>query len=132
MSSENREILNRIYEGWERGDFSAGADDFAPDAALVIDPEIPDPGEYRGLERIRYYMTHFLSAWESLTITPKSFTDASDDAILVRVDQTGLGAGSGIETTLRYFHLWSFRDGRVIRLESILREARALEAAGLK
>jgi ketosteroid isomerase-like protein len=132
VAGENREILDRIYRGWQRGDFSAGADDFAPDAALVIDPEIPDPGEYRGLERIRYYMTHFLSAWESLTITPKSFMEAGDDAILVRVDQTGLGAGSGIETTLDYFHLWSFRGGKVTRLESILREAKALHAAGLK
>jgi ketosteroid isomerase-like protein len=132
MSDENLETLARIYEGWQRGDFSVGVADFAPDAILVIDPEIPDAGEYGGLEGIRNYMTHFLSAWESLTIRAQSFREAGGDIVLVRVDQNGIGQGSGAPATLNYFHIWTFRDdGKVIRLESILREAKALEVAGL-
>jgi ketosteroid isomerase-like protein len=132
VSEENLETLDRIYEGWERGDFRVGVADFAPDATLVIDPEIPDAGEYDGLEGIRNYMTHFLSAWESLTIKAQSFRESADDTILVQVDQNGIGQGSGAPATLNYFHIWTFRDdGKVIRLESILREAKALEAAGL-
>ena len=132
MGEGNRETLDRIYEGWERGDFSVGVADFAPDATLVIDPEIPDAGEYDGLEGIRHYMTHFLSAWESLRIRAQSFREAGDDTVLVRVAQNGIGQGSGAPATLDYFHIWTFRDdGKVIRLESILREAKALESAGL-
>jgi ketosteroid isomerase-like protein len=131
MPDENREILNRIYEGWERGDFSVGVADFAPDATLVIEQEIPDAGEYAGLDGFRNYMSHFLSAWEKLTIKPETFTDAGDDRVLVQVEQNGVGQGSGAPATLNYFHVWTFRDGKVIRLESILREARAVEAAGL-
>ena len=132
MVEANRDILDRIYGGWEQGDFSVGVEEFAPEATLVIDPEIPDAGEYAGLEGIRNYTTHFLSAWESLAIEPQAFTEVGDDMILVRVVQNGIGRGSGIEASLDYFHLWKFRDGKVLRLESVLREGRALEAAGLR
>ena len=131
MPAANREIVDRVYDGWRRGDFSVGVEEFAPDATLLIDPEIPDAGEYEGVDGIRHYVRHFLSAWESLTIEPVSFSEAGDDALLVRVIQKGVGRGSGVAASLDYFHLWRFRGGRIVRLESILREDRALEAARL-
>jgi ketosteroid isomerase-like protein len=71
-----------------------------------------------------------LDAWESLTIAAESYREAAD-AVLVKVKQTGVGKDSGIPVTLDYFHVWRFRDGKVIRLESILREENALAAAGV-
>lgn len=130
MPSENLEALARIYDGWGRGDFTAGVADFAPDVVLVIDPEIPDAGEYVGLEGIRSYTSAFLDAWESLTIARKSVRENGDVA-LVEVEQTGVGKDSGVPVGVNYFQLWTFRDGAVVRLESILRSERALEAAGL-
>jgi ketosteroid isomerase-like protein len=129
MSGENRETLARIYEGWERGDFTVGVGVFERNAILVIDPEIPEAGVYVGLDGIRGYTSRFLEAWESLTIAAESFEDVGD-TVLVRVKQTGIGQDSGVPVTLSYFHLWTFRGGVVIRLDSILREASALEAIG--
>ena len=131
MPSENVEAVNRIYEGWERGDFAKAVPEFASDVVMVIDPEIPDAGEYRGLEGIRAYTIGFLQAWDTLTIAPKSIDDLGDK-ILVEVEQTGVGKDSGVPVTLNYFHLWTLRDGSVVRLDSILREERALEAAGVR
>jgi ketosteroid isomerase-like protein len=51
--------------------------------------------------------------------------------VLVSVRQRGVGTTSGVETELRYFQLWSFRGGKVIRMESTRDRAEALEAAGL-
>lgn len=131
-AEENRAILDRMYASWEEGDFSAGVEDFAPDADLVIDSKIPDAGVYSGLGGIRHYMTHFLSAWVKLTIVPDSFVEVRDDVALVEVTQRGVGQGSGVPAELHYFHLWRFRDGKVTHLESILDEADAREAAGLQ
>lgn len=131
MPSENVEAVNRIYEGWERGDFTRGVAEFDPEVVLVIDPEIPDAGEYQGLEGIRSYTTGFLEAWESLTIARKALDDLGDK-VLVKVEQTGVGKDSGVPVTINYFHLWTFGGGSVVRLDSILREADALKAAGLQ
>lgn len=130
MSSENIETLARIYEGWEQGDLAVGVSLFEHNATLVIDPEIPDAGVYVGVDGIRGYTTRFLDAWESLTISAESLKDVGD-TVLVEVKQTGVGRDSGAAVGFNYFQLWTFRGGKVIRLESILREENPLEAVGL-
>lgn len=130
MSRESVEVVRRIYDGWSRGDFTVGVALFERHATLVIDAGIPDGGVYVGREGIRTYMAGFLNAWASLTIAAERYRDAGD-SVLVDVRQTGVGEGSGVQIDQRYFQLWTFRGGRVIRLETMLREAEALEAVGL-
>jgi ketosteroid isomerase-like protein len=130
MAGEDRETLDRIYAAWERGDFAAPVELFDPAIVLRIDPEIPDAGVYEGIEGVRNYSRHFLSAWETVTIAAESVRDAGD-RFLVKVDQRGVGLDSGAEVAFGYFQVWTFRDGRVVRLESIRDEAEAREAAGL-
>ena len=130
MSQENLDTLARIYERWEQGDFRVGVDLFDESATLVIDRDIPDRGTYVGRDDIRTYMKHFLADWESLSIAAESFKDAGD-TILVKVKQAGVGQQSGVPASTVYFQVWTFRGSKVIRLDSILNEAEALEAAGL-
>jgi ketosteroid isomerase-like protein len=130
MASDNIDTVVRIYEGWERGDFTVGVAAFDEDAVLVLDPEMPDAGTYVGPDQIRKYMRGFLEAWESLTIAAESLKD-SGEIVLVRVWQSGVGRDSGAEVAFGYFQVWTFRGGRVVRLESVLHEEAALEAAGL-
>jgi len=130
MTSENSKTLTGIYDGWAQGDFTVGISLFNRDATLVMDPELPDAGVYSSVDGIRAYTIRFLEAWDSLTIAAESFKEAGD-IVLVKVKQSGTGKNSGAAVGFSYFHLWTFRDGSVIRLESILHEERALEAAGL-
>ena len=53
------------------------------------------------------------------------------DAVLAAVHQSGTGESSGVETELRYFQVWTLRDGKVVRLEGFRDGDRAREAAGL-
>jgi len=130
MSAENVATVDRIYQGWERGDFTVGVAAFDENALLILDPEMPDTGEYTGPDQIRGYMKGFLEAWESLTIAAESVEDLGD-VVLAKVRQSGVGRDSGASVAFSYFQLWRFEGGRVVRLESILHEERALEAAGL-
>jgi ketosteroid isomerase-like protein len=75
-------------------------------------------------------MSSFLEAWESLAIAAESLTEVGD-TVLVKVRQTAIGKDSGAPAAFEYFQLWTFRGDRVIRLESVMHEARALEAVGL-
>jgi ketosteroid isomerase-like protein len=130
MPGEDRQALERIYSAWEQGDMTAAIAVFDNDIVLAIDPEIPDGGVYEGLGGVRNYTTHFLSAWETVTIAAESIQEAGD-SYLVKVDQRGVGLDSGAEVGFSYFHVWTFRDGKVVRLESIRDEEKALRAAGL-
>jgi ketosteroid isomerase-like protein len=130
MLQENVETLRRIYTGWERGDFTVGLSVFERNMTLVIDAGILDGGVFVGEEGVRNYMRRFLAVWDSLSIAAESFEEAGD-TILVKVKQTGTGIGSGVPATTVYSQLWTFRGSKVIRLETILSEAQALEAAGL-
>ena len=131
MSQENVETLRGIYAGWEKGDFTDGLSIFERNVTLVIDAATLDGGVFVGEEGVRRYMTRFLQAWKSLTVAAKAFRERGD-TVLVEVEQTGIGQDSGVPVDTTYFQLWTFRGEKVIRLETILSEAEALEATGLR
>jgi ketosteroid isomerase-like protein len=130
MSGENVEELRRVFEGWERGDFATGEPLMDHNFVLVVTPSFPTAGVFVGRDEVRKHMTQVLDAWESLTMSAESYTEAGD-SVLVRVRQSGVGAGSGVSAEMHYFQLWTFRGGKAIRLEVIADEAEAREAAGL-
>jgi ketosteroid isomerase-like protein len=132
MSEEQLETVRRVYEGWGRGDFRAGAELFDPLVVFVIRPEFPDPGAYHGPDEIRRYMREdFLADLEGATIAGEEFVDVGD-SVIVRVLQRATGPGSGAPVAMRYYHLWTFRGDSVIRLECIREREEALEAAGYR
>ena len=53
MSQQYVETVRRIYDRWGRGDFRAGTELYDPEALLVLRPEFPESGTYRGPEEIR-------------------------------------------------------------------------------
>ena len=130
MSQENVEALRAVYGDWERGDFTASLPLFDENVTLAIDSGIPDGGIYVGPDGVLKYTSRFLAPWESLTIAAESFRDTGD-TVLVKVKQNGIGRSSHVPVELRYFQLWTFGGGRVVRLEVIMNEQTALEAVGL-
>jgi ketosteroid isomerase-like protein len=131
MSQDNVEALRRVYAEWGRGRFQAGAELFDPWVVLVLRPEFPDAGAYLGPEEIRGYMRGFLEDWDDAVIEGEEFF-GSGDSVVVGVHQQAAGKGSGVPVDMRYFQVWTFRGGAVIRLESVSGRQEALEAAGLR
>jgi ketosteroid isomerase-like protein len=132
VSQQNVETVRRIYERWGRGDFRAGIDLYAPDMVLVLRPEFPDSGTYRGPEEIRRYMREdFLADLEGAAIAGEEFVDAGE-SVIVRVHQHATGTRSGAAVEMRYYQVWTFRGSSVVRLESVRERHEALEAAGLR
>lgn len=131
MSAANVETLRRIYEGWGRGDFGAGVELYDPYVVLVLRSDFPEAGPHYGIDAIRRYMRgDFLKDFSGPTISADEFLDAGD-SVVARVDQRATGPSSGAPVSMRYFQVWTFRGGSVIRIESIMERADALEAAGL-
>jgi ketosteroid isomerase-like protein len=131
MSEENVEAVRAVYERWGEGDFRASVPLFDPHVVLVMRPEFPDAGTYLGADEIAGYTRGLLDAWTDFTIAAEEILPAGD-SVVVAVRQHGVGTTSGAPTEIRYFHVWSFRAGRVVRIESIRERADALDAVGLR
>jgi ketosteroid isomerase-like protein len=130
VAREKVEIVRSVYDRWAEGDFRAPSDLYDEHAVLVMRPQFPDAGTYLGREAIAGYTRGFLEPWTTITIEAKEIIPAGD-SVVVAVLQRGEGDASGAETEFRYFHLWTFRGDKAIRLESIRERDEALEAAGL-
>ena len=130
MSDENVEVVRRIFESWAEGDFRGGAKDLDPQVAFIVRKPFPEPVEAVGPDAVVGYMSDFLEQWDRLTIEAELFRPVGD-TVLVRAVQRGAGRASGAAGEVRYFQLFTFRGGKIVRIESILGQAEALEAAGL-
>jgi ketosteroid isomerase-like protein len=132
MSGERVEDVRAIYEEWRKGNFRAGVDLYDPSILLVHSAEFPDAGSVVGPEAVGGFMRAFLEAWEKVTIEAEDLIDAGD-SVVAAVVQRGTGKASGAEPAeLHYFHVWTFRADRVIRLDVIRDRTAALQAAGVR
>jgi ketosteroid isomerase-like protein len=125
-----RDRVKQIYDEWGRGNFKAGTEDYDPNITLVVRPEFADPGVYTGVDAVRTFMRSFLDPWEEIVIRAEDLQQVGD-SVLAEVTQRGTGAASGLEGELSYFQLWTFRGGKLIRLECVFGADEAREAAGL-
>jgi ketosteroid isomerase-like protein len=135
MSQQNVEIVRRLYATWEDNAFED------PDQEVydLLDPEIEwdasrrtfDPCVFHGYEGIREFAARLREVWESGRIEPLEFIPTGDEvvvpvrlAFVSRTDRQVLTANAA--------HVWTLRDGRVIRHCTFQTKAEALEAAGLR
>jgi ketosteroid isomerase-like protein len=131
MAATKVETLRRIYESWAQGEFGAGFELYDEHVVLVLRSEFPEAGPHYGRDEIRRYMRDdFLQDFAGATIAAEEFLDAGD-SVVVRVDQRATGPRSGAPVRMRYYQVWTFRGGCVVRIESIMDRADALAAVGL-
>ncbi|MDQ3715768.1 MAG: nuclear transport factor 2 family protein [Actinomycetota bacterium] len=128
--SEHVEVLRGIYREWARGNLKAGLDLLDPHVVYVNRPGLVEDATCYGREEMQHWMREFLSAWERYEAHATEFIPAGD-SIVVRLRQVAAGRGSGIPIEAEIFHVWTFRGGVVIRLESVPNRNEALATVGL-
>jgi ketosteroid isomerase-like protein len=132
MSQENVELLREAFER-----FLAGRSDFGVE---LLDPQVEwDASDlqifdgaamYRGVEGVQSFWREWLAAWETVAFEYE-LIDAGD-RVLALIDQRMRGRSSGIEVPLgKYAHLYTFKNGLIVRWKGYLNQSAALEAVGL-
>jgi ketosteroid isomerase-like protein len=136
MSEENVESMRRAIEVWNRDDF----DEYLRVVEELVHPDIEwyaviaqlvegDATVYRGIPGMR----RFWDDWHDVFDFKFDETDIRDLGyklvVLSHVSVTGRGSGVDLSTPLAL--LVTFEGDRIIRSESFLDHAEALEAAGL-
>ena len=133
MSQEDAELVRRVYEAHERGDFTAVFAAYDPEiewhvlrvAELGFDPV------YVGYDGVRTFWRLWLSAWETTTFEYDEFIDAGEHVVVVQ-SQRMRARTSGIEVEWNsYAQVWTIQDAKVVRMEFFPTRGEALEAVWL-
>ena len=133
MSEENYvEIVRRTYSAWEQGNFAEARQLF--DSEVVFESVMPDSSERivaHGPEGIEAFMREFLAQWRDYRLYGEDFRQVGIEIVLVEGHQSGIGRRSGVAVESPVFSVWTFRNGKVIRLIMEFDRRKAREAAGL-
>jgi ketosteroid isomerase-like protein len=130
MSQENVEIIRSSYEAANRRDWDAAFRDLSPDVEWIPDSRVGE-GPVRGREKVIRFFTERAEMFDELRTEPERFWE-KDDRVVVFLRVTGRGGASGAGFEIRIGHLWTVRQGVVVRGEGYGDRSEALEAAGLK
>ena len=133
MSQENVEIVRVIYAEWERGNFQAAVPLFDPE--ITFESFMPDASEnvvVHGLHQIESFMRDWFGQWRGFRVIGDEFRPVGRERVFVAGRQAGIGLHSGAEVESPGFTVWTFRDGKVVKLLAHYDRAQALEAVGLR
>ena len=130
MSAENVELVRRFVDAFNRRDVESLAGDYDPDVELHEWPTAPGAGSYHGIDGVRSALDNWFEVWEWMHVEMVDLVDAGD-RVLVTLDQVAKGRGSEVEVEIRSYNVYTFRDGKVLRMELFTEREPALEAAGL-
>jgi ketosteroid isomerase-like protein len=124
------EIVRSWSDAFNRGDFDATLAALAPEVELHEWPTAPGARSYHGHDGARQALDSWFEAWEWMQVEILDIVEA-DDRVLVTANQRAKGKGSEIQVEIKSFNVYTFRDGKVIRIELFTEKGPALEAAGL-
>jgi uncharacterized protein len=132
VSEENVEMARRAYEAFNRGDLEGMVADLAPDFEYVSTGAILGAdAAYRGPDGLTDFVGWMRDEFEEPRIEVHELTDAGNK-VLAEVSLRGRGKQGGVETSWNIWHVWSARDGKVVRGQAFRSRRDALEAAGLR
>jgi ketosteroid isomerase-like protein len=129
VGTANEEAVRGFADAINRGDVDA--------ALAVCDPEIEflsvlgiSGHAYIGHEGIRQYFEDVSSAWEEWRVEVHGVTAAPDGRVAIEMNMHVRGLGSGAALSEYAGHVWTVRNGRLLRNELHRHPGQALAAVG--
>jgi ketosteroid isomerase-like protein len=129
MSEENVERFHHIYEEWYAR-HRLGPDLVEEDVEWVNPPDAVETGTRRGADSFNEAIKSVFDAWEEVRFETERIISSGDEVVALG-QVRGRGRGAGIEVARPHGEIWTFRDGRAIRMRWFHSHAETLEAAGL-
>jgi len=128
MSEENVERFRRIYEEWyARHELGPG---FLAEEVDWINPhDAVERGIRKGADSFNDAIRSVFEAWEDARFETDRIIESGEVIALGHV--RGRGRTAGLEVSRAHGEIWTFRDGRVIRMRWFHRHSETLKAAGL-
>ena len=126
--NENVRLLRRMYEAWNARDREAVFELVDSEVEYVNPENAVEPGTRRGHEGLRAVMDNLETSFDRQGVRIDEMLDLGD-RILCHVVFRARGRDSGADVEIPEQHLWTFRDGKILRLQWFHDRAAAERAA---
>ena len=131
MSQDNVDALRHVYEEWGRGNWRPKFEIYDDEMEWGWSDDFPGlAGVYRDPAERNERLHAWLSPWEDWRCEAEDYV-AHGDHVVALCRYRGRGKGSGATIDTEGAHVWTLRDGKVVRLEVFADRAKALAAVGL-
>jgi ketosteroid isomerase-like protein len=132
MSQENVEVVHSAFRAFEEGGIDQLLGLLHPEIEWEARLDLPDSEVYRGHDGVRRLVARFAEVIEDIWIRPREVIDAGD-RVIVPLRWGGRGRSSGVEfEEVEETWVYSFRNGKIARIQEYASKDQALEAAGLR
>jgi ketosteroid isomerase-like protein len=127
--ASNVEVLEELYARFN----ATGEVDYSrvdPEVELHSRPDVPDGRVFRGVDGLAEFFAETAKAFDPIRWEPLEFIPEGRH-VLVRAHIVAHGRASGAPIEIDEGQLWTFRDGRIVRLQAFptVDEARAAARA---
>jgi ketosteroid isomerase-like protein len=128
MSRENVELVRASLEAFARGDLDAALEMGHPE--LVSTRVDPDGSVHHGPDGFRDMLAEWLEGFNEWSYSIDEPIEAGE-RVVVRMEQSGRGAASGVPVHGEYWMVYEVRDALISKLDIYADRDRAFAAAGL-
>ena len=128
MSQENVELVRRVYDALNRGDWDAVFRDMHPDVEITT--ERLNAGTHRRREAVQGLGEDYIAAFDNMVFEPEEFLENGDQVVVLLTRRARPKGGRG-EMVVRNGHIWTIREGTILSMKSFPDPEKALETAGL-
>jgi ketosteroid isomerase-like protein len=109
---DNAELIRQLAERWNAGDLDGVVELYTEDATIVSGPDWPEQAAWEGHSGIKASLIDFGAVWESARVEMGPI-ERHGDRIVGKGMWRTRGASSGVEGTMPFVILFSFRDGKI-------------------
>ncbi len=113
MSQENVEIVQQMFDAWNRGDYDAAREFCDPDVEVESALGADFDGTYRGHDGLAKLL-RFWGAFGSFRSEIEKRISAGD-AVVALLHHHATGKRSGLDVDMRNWQVFTIRDGKVVR-----------------
>jgi ketosteroid isomerase-like protein len=132
MSQENLEVVQRIYREVSQNTWQPLPELFDPHYEVDLTEAGPDLGVIPGADASENALRGYTETFDDFRIELQEVVHADERCVVASVRDGGRLKGSKSEAWNSFFHVWTFREGRILRRSSHRDRDKALEAAGLR
>jgi ketosteroid isomerase-like protein len=125
-SNENVAVVRRLYEA--RGNPEVIREVLAPDVRWEVVEGFPHSDIYFGLAGVADFFTRLFSDFNDWNTEPSEFFEAGDKVIAIGT-YSARAKATGKTFKARFAHVWTVRDGMIVRLQQCADTAQLAKAS---
>jgi ketosteroid isomerase-like protein len=129
----NIALIEKTYESFKARDYEAVMSNFADDFVWIAADNSPlaDKSPYHGVPAIRSGVFERIAAgFEKLVVVPDEIFDGDDGRVVALGHYHGKFTGAAEEFKTQVAHVWTARDGKLVKFQQYLDTLKVARDAG--